>query len=471
MRRLERLPASVFSFVLIAASALAAPAWASPATPAPIVNLDSLPAAARKALAPIVEDARAHPDDAARMGRLGMHLQAWEQWSAAGEAYSRADALDPSFDWAYLAGTVAARAGDRPTAARWFEKAVEREPSSVPARLQLADALFEDNEIERSAALYAKLSEVPNAEPHARYGLGRTLAARGKHAEAIAAFRRAVALYPRFAAAWYALGLSLRRQGDEAGAAEALAHAAEYGTEWPGVDDPLLARVRSLREDGRAHLDRGIALDRQGDLAGAIREHEAAVAASPNLIQAHLNLIVLYGRLGDLEKARSHYEAVVASGTSLAEAHYNFGVLLLQTRHVEEAERAFRSAIAANPLHAGALVNLGQIAEQRRDLTAAADDYRRAVDAEPANRMARFNLGRMQLALARYDEAAAAFERLAEQPSPERARYLFGLATARVQAGRVREGVAIARQAREEAAREQNTDLVAAIDRELARLQ
>jgi Tfp pilus assembly protein PilF len=319
--------------------------------------------------------------------------------------------------------------------------------------------------------MYAKLADVPNAEPHARYGLGRTLAARDRHVEAIVELRRAVALYPRFAAAWYALGLSLRRQGDAAGAAEALAHAAEYGTEWPGVDDPLLARVRSLREDGRAHLDRGVALDRKGDLAGAVREHEAAVAASPDLIQAHLNLIVLYGRLGDLEKARSHYEAVIASGTSLAEAHYNFGVLLLRTHRVDDAERAFRSAIAANPLHAGALVNLGQIAEQRRDLTGAADAYRRAVDAEPANRTARFNLGRMQLALARYDEAASTFERLAAEPSPERARYLFGLATARVQAGRVSEGVAIARQARDEAARAQNTDLVAAIDRELARLQ
>jgi Tfp pilus assembly protein PilF len=366
---------------------------------------------------------------------------------------------------------VAARVADRAAAARWFAQAVERDPSSVPARLQLADALFENNDIERSARLYAEMTAVPQAEPHARYGLGRTLAARDKHADAIVEFRRAVALYPRFAAAWYALGLSLRRQNDAPGAAEALARAAEYGAEWPAVDDPLLARVRSLREDGRAHLDRGIALDRQGDLAGAVREHEAAVAASPDLIQAHLNLIVLYGRLGDLEKARAHYEAVVASGTSLAEAHYNFGVLLLRTQKVEDAEAAFRRAIAANPLHAGALVNLGQIAEQRHDIPAAADDYRRAVDAEPANRTARFNLGRMQLALSRYDDAAETFERLAEQPSPERARYLFGLASARVQAGRVTEGVAIAHKARDEASRAGNTELVAAIDRDLAKLR
>jgi Tfp pilus assembly protein PilF len=449
---------------------ISAPSWGSPATPRPIIDLGSLPAAARSALAPIAEDARAHPDDGARIGLLGMHLQAWEQWNAAAEAYERAEALRPSFEWAYLAGTVAARAGDRAAAAGWFARAIERDPSSVPARLQLADALFENNEIEPSARLYAALAEVPQAEPHARYGLGRTLAARDRHADAIVEFRRAVALYPRFAAAWYALGLSLRRQGDASGASEALAHAGEYGAEWPAVDDPVLARVRALRTDGRARLERGIALEREGDIAGAVREHEAAVAATPDLVQAHLNLIVLYGRLGDLEKARSHYDAVVASGTSLAEAHYNFGVLLLRTQHVEEAESVFRRAIAANPLHAGALVNLGQIAEQRRDLSGAAEDYRRAVDAEPTNRIARFNLGRMQLALARYDEAAGTFERLAEQPSPERARYLFGLATARVQGGRVSEGVAIARQARDLAASLGQTDLMAAIDRDLARL-
>jgi tetratricopeptide (TPR) repeat protein len=448
-----------------------APRWSSAQPPLPHLDLANLPQAARTALTPVASDAAAHPDDAARAGLLGMHLQAWEQWSAARDAYARADALQPSFEWAYLSGIVAARTGDQQSAASWFAKAVDRDPSSVAARLRLADALFESNDVAKSAALYSALVSVPQAEPHARYGLGRTLAAEGRHEGAIAEFKRAVELYPRFAAAWYALGLSLRREGDIAGATGALTRARESGAEFPTVEDPLLARVRGLRDDGRARMEKGIALAHEGDLAGAIREHEAALEASPGLIQAHVNLIGLYGRIGDLDKARRHYDAAVASGTSLAEAHFNFGVLLLQKGQLEEATAAFRRAVAANPQHAGAFANLAYLAERRGDFVEAAEDYRRAVDAAPGDTLARFNLGRMQLTLKQYDEAAATFERLAEEPSPERARYLFGLATARVQAGRVQDGLAIATQAREEAAKANNTELVAAIDRELARLR
>jgi Tfp pilus assembly protein PilF len=466
-----RPPRIARCLAVLFALASAAPPSSSAQPALPRLDLANLPEAARAALTPAASDAGAHPDDAARVGLLAMHLHAWEQWSAAAEAYARAEALQPSFDWAYLSGIIAARIGDQKSAAGWFAKAVERDPSSVAARLRLADSLFESNDLARSAELYTALISVPDAEPHARYGLGRTLAAQDEHKEAIAQLRRAVELYPRFAAAWYAIGLSLRREGDVAGATDALARAREYGAEWPAVDDPLLARVRGLRDDGRARLEKGIELGRGGDVAGAIREHEAALEASPDLIQAHVNLIGLYGRAGNIEKARAHYQAVIASGTSLSEAHYNFGVLLMQTGHLDEATNAFRSAAAANPLHAGALTNLAYLAERRGDLTEAAEYYSRAVDAAPADAIARFNLGRMQLALKRYDEAAVTFERLSEQSSPERARYLFGLATARVQAGRVADGLAIARQAREEAAKANNSELVAAIDRELARLR
>jgi len=454
---------------VLVALAFCAPTFAQP--PLPRLDLATLPEPARAALTPVASDAAAHADDAARVGMLGMHLQAWEQWSAALEAYARAYALQPSFDWAYLSGIVAARTGDQKSAATWFARAVERDPSSVAARLRLADALFESNEVTKSAELYSALVSVPQAEPHARYGLGRTLAAQDKHKEAVTEFRRAVELYPRFAAAWYSLGLALRREADVAGATDAIARAREFGAEFPTVDDPLVARVRGLRDDGRARMEKGIALAHEGDLSGAIREHEAALAATPDLIQAHVNLIGLYGRIGDLDKARTHYEAVVASGTSLAEAHFNFGVLLLQKGQLDEATAAFRRAVAANPLHAGAFANLAYLAERRGDFVEAAEDYRRAVDAAPGDTLARFNLGRMQLTLKQYDDAAATFERLAEEPSPERARYLFGLATARVQAGRVEDGLAIARQARDEAAKANNTELVAAIDKELARVR
>jgi Tfp pilus assembly protein PilF len=232
----------------------------------------------------------------------------------------------------------------------------------------------------------------------------------------------------------------------------------------------VLARVHILKSDPRSDLPRGLALAKAGDLAGAIDVLEAAVARDPSLAHERTNLIALYGRQGNWAKAEEHYRALLALGFNTDEAHYNYGVLLQAQERWSEAATAFRAAIAANPDHAAARNNLGQLLEREGRREEAVEQYRRAVASQPSFAMARFNLARMQIALKQFDEAAANFERLAEGPSPERARYLFGLATARVLAGRVDEGSAIARQAREEAARAGSTDLVAAIDRELAKL-
>ena len=94
-------------------------------------------------------------------------------------------------------------------------------------------------------------------------GLGRKL---GERVEA--------AGLATFGAAWYARGLSLRDLGRLTDARDSLARAREFGTRWPGVPDPVLARVRALRDDANAHLALGLTLDRDGDIAGATREHE-----------------------------------------------------------------------------------------------------------------------------------------------------------------------------------------------------
>ena len=60
-----------------------------------------------------------------------------------------------------------------------------------------------------------------------------------------------------------------------------------------------MTRVRALRDDAASHAERGLALQRQGDVPGAIVEYEAAVAANPGLGSAHVNLIALYAQQRD----------------------------------------------------------------------------------------------------------------------------------------------------------------------------
>lgn len=454
----------------ISAALLAIPVAAQVVPPLPRLDLDALPVAARAPLADAYKPALAKPDDAARVGALAQRLQAWEQWESAAAAYTRAAALAPRFEWFYLLGVVEARRGRHAEAAVALKAAVERRPAFLPARVRLADALFESGELPAAGQLYEALTREPAAEPHARYGLGRVQAARGDHAAAVREFTGAVRLYPEFGAAWYALGLSSRTLGLSAETRDALSRAQRYGALWPAIDDPVLGGVRALRDDAAAHLARGLSLERQGDLAGATREHEAAIAADPDLAQAHVNLVSLYGRQQEWSKAEAHYQQALRLKSGLAEAHYNYGVLLLLLKREAEAARAFQHAVEANPQYAAAWHNLGQLAERDRRWADAVAHYTRALEHSPTNRLTRFNLARMLIASGRPADAIAHFEVLAAADGAEQPRYMYGLATAYVLSGDMAKGRQRALDARALAASLGQQDLVAAIDRDLKRL-
>jgi tetratricopeptide (TPR) repeat protein len=282
---------------------------------------------------------------------------------------------------------------------------------------------------------------------------------------------RAVALFPEFGAAHYALALSYRTLGRRDEAQAAMERHGRFGARWPAVDDPVLATVTSLRDDPSALLQRAVRLADAGDVEQAIALHEAALALDPSLAQAHANLIALYGRQRNFAKAGEHYRAVVSLGVNVADAHYDYGVLLGLQERWDEAADAYRRALALNPLHAEAHNNLGQILERTRQFAAAAAEYRQALDSRPSLRLARFNLGRMLSAQGHPDAAVTELLKLTEPRDAEAPRYLFALSTAYVRAGQKNDGVKWAIDARDLALKFGDTALAAAIDRDLATIR
>ena len=445
---------------------------ATPAQPAlPRLALEAYPPAAREAIARAHRAATAQPNDAASTGSLGRVLHAWEQWDAARETYARAAALAPrAFEWPYLEGVVLQRLARPADAAARFTAAVALEPGYLPARLKLAEALLDAGDLDRSAELFARLTG-PEAGPAVQLGLGRIAAARGRQAEAIPHFERAIALFPEFGAAHYALAMAYRAGGRRDEAQAALQRHAQYGARWPAVPDRVMAAVLAVRDDGRALMQRGVKLAEAGDVGAAIEAHEAALAADPSLAQAHANLISLYGRARNWAKAEAHYRALVQLGVNVADAHYDYGVLLDLQERWDEAAEAYRRAAALNPLHAEARNNLGQILERQRKIEEAAAEYQRAVESQPTLRIARFNRGRMLIALGRPEEAVRELQSLTEPRDAEAPRYLFALATACIRAGRRDDGVKWATDARDLALKHGDAALAAAIERDLARIK
>jgi tetratricopeptide (TPR) repeat protein len=454
------------SLILWAALLCGTPALAQP--PLPRLAIDTYPSAARDAISRAHAEATAHPQDADAVGALGRVLQAWEQWGAAHDAYARAQALAPrAFDWHYLDAVVLIRLARPADAAERLKTAIAISPDYLPAKLKLAEALMDAGDLGQSKQLFALLTD-PACQPAVEFGLGRIAIAEGKRDEGIAHLERAIALYPEFAAAHYALALAYRAAGRSEDARVALERHAKYGARWPAVPDPVLAKVTSLREDAGAMLQRGIKLADAGDIDGAIAAHESALGLDPSLTQAHANLISLYARTRNWSKAEEHYRAVIEANVGVADAEYDYGVLLGMQDKWDAAAAAYRRALAIDPLHAQAHNNLGQVLERDRRYEDALAEYRGAVSAQPTFRLARFNEGRMLMALGRNTEAIAALQQITEPRDAEAPRYLFALSAAHIRAGQKDEGVKWATEARELALKYGDTDLAAAIEKNLA---
>jgi len=459
-----------FLLLLLVAGPGASPGQ-SPAPPLPTLALETYPAAAREAIARAHRNAVATPTDGEASGALGRVLQAWEQWDDSHVAYVRAQVLAPrTFDWHYLDAVVLQRLGRPAEAAAQLREALTITSDYLPARVKLAEVLLDAGQLEESRTLFSAIKD-PAAEPSVEFGLGRIDAAEGHHESAVPHLERAIALFPEFGAAHYALALSFRALGRREAAQAALAQHTRFGARWPAVPDPILDGVNALRDDPSALLQRGIKLAGADDLDGAIAAHEAALKIDPSLAQAHANLISLYGRQQNWAKADEHYRAVVALGVNVADAHYDYGVLLGLQERWDEAAEAYRRALALNPLHAQAHNNLGQILERSRQYEEASAEYRRAVESQPTLRIARFNLARMLIAFKRPDEAVTELQKLTQPRDAEAPRYLFALSTAYVQSGHRDEGVKWATEARDLALKFGDQTLADAIDRNLATIR
>jgi len=440
--------------------------------PFPAVAVDAFPPAARREISTVQREASARPDDVEAVGRYAKTLHAWDLWQPAHDVYTRLQHLDPkSFEWQYLDGVALQRLARHADAANAFREALARSPEYLPARVKHAEALFDAGRIDESEALFAALVKEPAAEPAAEAGLGRVAAARGRHELAVKHLERAVALFPELGAAHYTLARSYRALGRTDDARRALALHEQYGPRWPAIEDDVLARVAPLRDDPRARIRSGVKLAEEGDLAGAIAAHEAALAQDPSLADAHGNLISLYGRTDNWAKAEKHYRAALASGVNLSDVHYDHGVLLAMQEQWDAAADAYRRALEANPLHAHARNNLGQVLERQTKFADAADEYRRALEAQPGFRLARFNLGRMLIGLGKPTEAVAELEKIREPRDAEAPRYLFALSVAHVRAGNRAEGIKWAEDAKQLAIGFGQRELAAAIDRDLASLK
>jgi tetratricopeptide (TPR) repeat protein len=217
--------------------------------------------------------------------------------------------------------------------------------------------------------LYRRATSVTRDNFLAHHGLGSELLARGASAAALAHFREAVRVKPRW-------------PGAHIGLADALLAEGQY-------EAAILAYERGLRV-GPRHTRGHIQLARA--LAGAGRSREAigrarhalTLAEGRERAEAHAVLGAALMEAGDLDTALQELESAQELDPELAEAHAQCGLVLLRLQRPAEAERALRRAIelglAIPDLYAG----LGDAAHQQGHSADALHHYRTALDLDPS---------------------------------------------------------------------------------------
>ena len=145
--------------------------------------------------------------------------------------------------------------------------------------------------------------------------------------------------------------------------------------------------------------------------------YESMLAADPGNAVLHRDVASLYMTAGRNAAALGHYRQAIALDPASATAHYNLATLLAADGTLDEAVRHFGRAIALRPGHAAAHNNLGAVLRALgRDAEAAAY-FEHAVALDADNAAAHNNLAGVRAAAGRAADAARLYRRaLALEP-------------------------------------------------------
>jgi superkiller protein 3 len=363
----------------------------------PVVSLHILGASLRSVKA--IEKARAvyeaacqrFPADFGCAFQLGLLHEESERWPQAAEHYRIARALRPDM-------------------------------REVAHRLGIALGPLGEHAAEERLFLDLTRSDPDNAHWHDHVGLA--LMGQERHDEAVASFRRAIELAPKYAPAHSNLGTALENLDR--------------------IEEAIASHRRALELEPKlvkAHLGLGNALIEGGQHDEGIESYRRAIEIAPGYADAHNNLGAAFLDLGRLDEAVESCRRAVELAPKDAIAHLNLGVTLVGQNKPADAVPSFRNAIALDAKLARAHSFLGVSLNDLTQHDEAEACHRRAVELAPQDGLVQYNLGLGLMHMNRVDEAIAGF-RLAIELDPHNADVHSGLGVALARQGKFDEAIA-----------------------------
>jgi len=112
----------------------------------------------------------------------------------------------------------------------------------------------------------------------------------------------------------------------------------------------LFAHALAVTDDNiNAHIDYGVALEQEGQFAGALAQYREAARIDPDSVAAHFNIGNLLDKMGKPAEALPELRKAVLLDPTQAHAHNVLGSVLLKEGRDAEAIEEFRQALRIEP--------------------------------------------------------------------------------------------------------------------------
>jgi Flp pilus assembly protein TadD len=278
----------------------------------------------------------------------------------------------------YLYAMVLIEAGRRGEALEHLRRAAVLEPTSALYRFRLAETLNLLGQDCREDLAAAR--EIDRADPWINNLHGQLLAADGRHDEAVAAFRAALAAVPgdRDVSANLAEALVATGAREEAGRV-------------------LEAALASHPEDPRLLNQRGTLAARAREFARAIADYEKALAADPTSIEVAKNLAAVCIETDMVLRAEELVGWLTEQHPSADVYNLNAHLALVQGER-GRAELSLKAGLELEPGDPRLRVNLARLWLERGDVTRARDLVDAVLAESPADEAAQRLHERMRTA-------------------------------------------------------------------------
>jgi protein O-mannosyl-transferase len=217
--------------------------------------------------------------------------------------------------------------------------------------------------------LYQKLADCNPDSADPPNNMGTLRLRKGRPAEALPFFEKAIAVAPQIPDPHYNKGLALQQLGKYAQAEEAYRQTL--------VLDPA---------HGMAANNLGTLLDARGQQVEARKYFQLAVRVDPNHPAALVNLATLDQREGNYQRAEKLFRLALRIDPRLHLAEYNLANLLMTVDKAGQAAVHYKKAIELQPGYLPARIELGRAYLKLGDLAAAKEVVRKVKVLAPDNK-------------------------------------------------------------------------------------